>query len=113
MAAIGDQAVTESAKASPLWDKYGETVDRESAYERLAARTGAAQAPETPAEPIPADQPPQPAPPQAPPPEEDEGPGFIEKAMQSSLFKQIVRTVAREATQEITRGMFGTARRRR
>jgi DNA helicase HerA-like ATPase len=113
MAAIGEPAVTESAKASPLWARYGETIDRESAYERLAARTGANQAPATPAEPVPADQPPQPAPPQAPPPEEDEGPGMFEKAMKSSLFKQIVRSVAREATQEITRGVFGTARRRR
>jgi DNA helicase HerA-like ATPase len=113
MAAIGEPAVTEAAKASPLWSRYGDTVDRESAYERLAERTGANQAPETPAEPVPADQPPQPAPPQAPPPEEDEGPGLFEKAMKSSLFKQIVRSVAREATQEITRGMFGTARRRR
>jgi hypothetical protein len=38
---------------------------------------------------------------------------MFEKAMKSSLFKQIVRSVAREATQEITRGVFGTARRRR
>jgi hypothetical protein len=113
MAAIGEPAVTEAAKASPLWPRYGDTVDRESAYERLAERTGANQAPEAPAEPVPTDQPPQPAPPQAPPPEEDESPGLVEKAMKSSLFKQIVRSVAREATQEITRGIFGTARRRR
>ena len=80
MAAIGEPAVTEAAKASPLWPRYGETIDRESAYERLAARTGASQAPATPADTVPADQPPQAAPPQAPPPSEDEGPGLVEKA---------------------------------
>ncbi|MEJ2867230.1 helicase HerA-like domain-containing protein [Actinomycetospora sp. OC33-EN08] len=114
MAAIGEQAVTESAKASPLWARYGETVDRESAYERLAARTGATAAPQTPpAAPVPPDQPPQAAPPQAPPPAEDEGPGFIEKAMSNPVFKSFLRSAASAAGREITRGLFGTARRRR
>ena len=112
MAAIGEPAVTEAAKASALWGKYGETVDRESAYERLAARTGATQAPQASADPVPADQPPQAAPPQAPPPAEDEGPGFIEKAMSNPVFKSFLRSAASAAGREITRGLFGTARRR-
>jgi DNA helicase HerA-like ATPase len=114
MAAIGEPAVTEAAKASPLWGKYGSAIDRESAYEKLSAATGATGAPPTPsAEPVPPQQAPQDAPPQAPPPAQDEEPGLIEKTVSSSWFRSIVRTVAREATQEITRGMFGTARRRR
>jgi len=114
MAAIGEPAVTEAATQSPLWGKYGTAIDRESAYEKLAASTGATSAPDTPpAEPVPPQQAPQEAPPQAPPPAEDEGPGFLEKAVKSSFFRSLVRTVAREAGKEITRGVFGTARRRR
>ncbi len=112
MAAIGEPAVTEAAKASPLWPRYGETIDRESAYERLAARTGASQAPATPADTVPADQPPQAAPPQAPPPSEDEGPGLVEKVMANPAFKSFLRSAASAAGREITRGLFGTARRR-
>jgi hypothetical protein len=113
MAAIGEPAVTEAAKASPLWPRYGETIDRESAYERLSARTGATAAPQTPpAEPVPEDQPPQAAPPQAPPPAEDEGPGFVEKAMANPVFKSFLRSAASAAGREISRGLFGTARRR-
>jgi hypothetical protein len=112
MAAIGEPAVTESAKASPLWDKYGETIDRDSAYERLAARTGASQSPETEPAPVPQDQPPQAAPPQAPPPAEDEGPGLVEKAMANPAFKSFLRSAASAAGREISRGLFGTARRR-
>ena len=112
MAAIGEPAVTEAARTSPLWGKYGETVDRESAYERLGARTGASQAPQAPADPVPADQPPQPAPPQAPPPAQDEGPGIVEKVMANSVFRSFLRSAASAAGREITRGLFGTARRR-
>jgi hypothetical protein len=114
MAAIGEPAVTEAAHASPLWAEYGTAVDRESAYERLSARTGATGAPATPpAEPVPADQPPQEAPPQAPPPAEDEGPGFFEKAMANPVVKSFLRSAASAAGREISRGLFGTARRRR
>ena len=38
MAALSGGDVTAMAQASPLHRKYGETVDRESAYERLTAR---------------------------------------------------------------------------
>src|SRR5690606_22809813 len=54
MAAIGPEAVAEAAKASPLYAKYGETVDRESAYEKLTATMAAPE--------------PAPAQPDAPPP---------------------------------------------
>ena len=38
MGAIGDDAIAAAAKASPLQAEYGQTVDRESAYERLTAK---------------------------------------------------------------------------
>ena len=38
MAAIGNDAISAAAKSSPLQPKYGKTVDRESAYEKLQAK---------------------------------------------------------------------------
>ena len=38
MAALGDDAVRQEAAGSPLQQKYGEPVDRDSAYERLTGR---------------------------------------------------------------------------
>ena len=38
MDTIGPDAIAAAAKASPLQAKYGQTVDRESAYETLAAK---------------------------------------------------------------------------
>ncbi len=44
MAAIGNDAISAAAKSSPLQQKYGKTVDRESAYEKLEAKKAQAQA---------------------------------------------------------------------
>jgi uncharacterized protein len=44
MAAIGDDAIAAAAKASPLQATYGETKDRESAYEKIEAEKAAAPA---------------------------------------------------------------------
>ena len=43
MAAIGDDAITAAAQASSLQTEYGQTVDRESAYETLSAKLAAGQ----------------------------------------------------------------------
>ena len=101
MAAIGPDAVTVAAKGSPLHGKYGTTVDRESAYERLTARI--------------ADAPPPPTDALAPPPEERAEraePGFVEKAFASPVVRSFLRSAASALGREITRGMFGTRRRR-
>jgi len=107
MAAIGAGEVTAAAKASTLYPKYGRTVDRESAYELLTARI--------------AQTPPPAAPPAEPPPppareerqrEEKAEPGFIEKALGSPVVKSFLRSAASALGREITRGMFGTRRRR-
>jgi hypothetical protein len=44
MAAIGNDAIAAAAKASPLQGTYGDTKDRESAYEKLQAKTAQAKA---------------------------------------------------------------------
>ena len=96
-----DQAAT----ASPLQAEYGQTVDRESAYERLNARL--APPPEAPPAAEQSGLPPMPAPAQ---PEE---PGFFEKMTSSPAFKSAMRSAGTVIGREITRSIFGTGRRRR
>ena len=105
MVALSPAEVTEVAKGSPLFPKYGETVDRESAYETLTGKMAAQPGAQPP--PAPADAPP---PPPAPA-EEDEGGGIVGKLgdfLKSPTGRQIANTV----TREITRSLFGTRRRR-
>ncbi|GAA4691463.1 DUF853 family protein [Pseudonocardia yuanmonensis] len=103
MAAIGGSAVTEAAKASPLFEKYGQTVDRESAYEKLTARIAEAAPP------------PEAAPDAAPAPEprreEREEPGMVAQILNSPAAKSFMRSMATQLGREITRGLFGTRRR--
>ena len=104
--APADQAAMDAlVAASPRQAAYGTPIDRESAREKLAARLeqGAARAEE--AKPDPAkDHVPVPKP--APKPKKPEESTF-EKVVQSSAFKDAMRTAARE----IVRGMFSTGRR--
>ena len=84
-------------------------VDRESAYEKLAARLQAA--PAAPA------APPAPAPPAAPAPASapkrapKEEPSIIEQVAGSSAFKSMLRSAGTVIGREITRSIFGTRRR--
>ncbi|MCE0763380.1 DUF853 domain-containing protein [Pseudonocardia kujensis] len=100
MAAIGGPAVTEAAKASPLYGKYGETVDRESAYEKLTAKIAEAAPP-----------PPQAAPEPERRREEREEPGMVTQILNSPAAKSFMRSMATQLGREITRGLFGTRRR--
>jgi DNA helicase HerA-like ATPase len=103
-----------AVKASPLWSRYAEPVDRESAREKLAARLeeGARKAAEDAraeevAREAKAERSRKPAPaPKAPkaPKEED---GVLETVVASPVFKDFMRTAARE----IARGMFKSGRR--
>jgi uncharacterized protein len=107
MAAIGPDAVSAAAKGSPLFARYGETVDRESAYEKLTARIAAPP-------PAPVDAPP-PAEPR-PRPEarsEPEERNVVAEVLGSPVVKSFLRSAASALGREITRGMFGTRRRRR
>lgn len=117
MDTIGPEAISAAAKASPLQAEYGQTIDRESAYERLNARIAP---PESAPVPAPAPVPPMPAP-------VDAGgasasgrvktqarePGVFEKMMDSPAFKSAMRSAGTVIGREITRSIFGTARRRR
>jgi len=120
MDTIGPDAISAAAKASPLHTEYGQTVDRESAYERLNAKL-APPPPPTPPPPAPDALPPPldggfdggayyPGPVAAPPPE---GPSFVDEVIHSSAFKSFIRSAATVAGREITRSVFGTGTRRR
>jgi DNA double-strand break repair helicase HerA and related ATPase len=101
MGSAGGDAVAAAVAASDLHAKYSETIDRESAYEKLAAKVAAppAEAPATPD-----------APPPAPKPEKEE-PGFISQAMSNPAVKSFMRSAANALGREVTRGLFGNRRR--
>ncbi|MFJ4874393.1 helicase HerA-like domain-containing protein [Streptomyces sp. NPDC088745] len=96
MGPVGDEALDRAVRASPLYGRYAEAVDRESAYEKLqASQVQAAQAP---------------AP--APAGERDD-PSLIEQVMESGMFKSLARSIGTQLGREISRSVFGTSRRRR
>ncbi|NEW40745.1 DUF853 family protein [Nocardia cyriacigeorgica] len=99
MDTIGADAIKSSALASALHGKYGQTVDRESAYEMLAADVAAAEPEVEPA----------PAPGRSPAEEQDSA---AERIMKNPAVKTFLRSAATVAGREITRSLFGTRRRR-
>ncbi|TDP97883.1 helicase HerA-like domain-containing protein [Labedaea rhizosphaerae] len=101
MGTIGDEAIKAAAASSPLHEKYAQTVDRESAYELMAAKA-------TP----PPEQKPELTPEQKQPEPEHDEPGFFEKALGNSAVKSFLRSTASALGREITRGLFGTRRKR-
>jgi DNA helicase HerA-like ATPase len=99
MGSIGADAVTAAASSSDLHGKYAETIDRESAYEKLSARVSesAPQAAE--------------APKSGGAKQEAEESNVIEKAMSNPAVKSFVRSAASALGREVTRGLFGNRRR--
>jgi len=111
-----DAVIDAALAASPLRPKYEQPLDRESAYEKLNARLQAAPAEPAPAEPAPsAPAGPAPSAPASPerPAAHDDGPSTVEKIVSSSAFRSMARSAATVVGREITRSLFGTARRRR
>lgn len=96
MGAIGADAITAAARSSTLQDKYGQTIDRESAYEVLT-RAAVTEEPEA-ASGKPAQTGPVP-----------EKPGFFQRLFHDPTFKSVLVTLIRE----ITRSLFGTSASRR
>ncbi|MFC9895066.1 helicase HerA-like domain-containing protein [Nocardia sp. NPDC127579] len=99
MDTIGAEGIHSRALSSALYAKYGQTIDRESASEILAAKLAAA-APEAA---------------QAPPPpgrsrqaEEDSA---ADRIMKNPAVKSFLRSAATAAGREISRSIFGTRRR--
>jgi DNA helicase HerA-like ATPase len=114
MDTIGPEAIAAAAKASPLQAEYGQTIDGDSAYERLNAKVAPAPAAD--------DTLPPPVPTggaggatvdgRVKMPDAVEGPGVVTEVLQSSAFKSFLRSAATVAGREITRSIFGTGRRR-
>ncbi len=99
MSPLDAAQMTAAVAASPLTAEYGQQIDRESAYERLAAKL--APPPAAPEEP--------PPPPSEPRRREAEDPGLLD----NPVFKTVATAAAATLGREIVRGIFGTRRRRR
>jgi DNA helicase HerA-like ATPase len=97
MDTIGEQGIRSRAQSSPLFATYGQTIDRESAYEILAAKVAAAQE-----EPAPAAAPQRSARPE---------PGVAERIMKNPAVKGFLRDATTVAVGEISRSLFGTRKR--
>ncbi|QBJ95102.1 DUF853 family protein [Rhodococcus sp. ABRD24] len=104
MDTVGDDAIRVAAAASALQSKYGQTVDRESAYELLASKV--AGAPEV--DPV-LDVQPLPDLPPLPPAQ----PTVVEQVLGNTAVKSFLRSAGSAAGREISRSLFGTGRRRR
>jgi DNA helicase HerA-like ATPase len=97
MAAIGDDAISAAAKGSPLQAAYGETKDRESAYEKIEAEKAKA----------PADAPAATGSKNAP--EVAKKPGWFSRFVNSRGFQTFLKALGTE----LIRNMFGGGTKRR
>ena len=111
MAQIDPAAQQQAVAGSPLQARYGQSLDRESAYERLTAKLAAppAEEPEAPADCGARRHTPR-------PPLEPAPAGWL-RGRAGGLFGAVLGSFARSAGstlgREITRDLFGTAPRRR
>ncbi len=111
MAPSPDALVDQLVASSPVAGKYAAATDRHSAYETIAAAGAAQQAVLEPAADAQQVQQPSTEPPQAPRPAREE-PTMVEKVVESSAFKSMLRSAGTVIGREITRSIFGTSRRR-
>jgi len=106
MAQIDGAAQQQAVAASSLQAKYGRAIDRESAYEKLAARLAP-----------PADADAQSAPAPVPRSGTQAGPRAVPKARKDEGVLNVIKTVTGFANsplgREITRSIFGLARRKK
>jgi DNA helicase HerA-like ATPase len=117
MGPLDEEHLDRAVRASSLFGRYAQAVDRESAYERLtAARAEKEEAaparPKGRREPAKAKAGREPAKAKAGR-EPAEEPSVIEQVVSSGVFKSLARSVGTQIGREITRSLFGTARRRR
>jgi DNA helicase HerA-like ATPase len=110
MAPASGEQMAASVQASPNNAKYTQAVDRESAYEILAAKVqaGAAQAEAEKQAQEQAKQQQQEQRQESRPRSQKQEKSMVEQVIGSSAFKQFARSAGRE----IVRGLFGAARRR-
>ncbi|MER7762815.1 helicase HerA-like domain-containing protein [Streptomyces sp. NPDC097619] len=113
-----DPAALEAAvRASLLYSRYAEPVDRESAYEKISAEQAAAEAAaEEAAAAAAAEKQAKEAEKQAraaarnaPKPD----PSLAEQVVGSGIFRSLARSIGTQLGREISRSIFGTARKRR
>ncbi|MGY1808184.1 helicase HerA-like domain-containing protein [Blastococcus sp. SYSU D00669] len=107
MGTVDEAELSAAVAASPLAGRYRQAVDRQSAYERLAARLAPPPAPPEPDRDTPRDTRPRRR------AEPEPADGLLEGVLGSSAFKAFTRSAASALGREITRGLFGTRRRRR
>ncbi|MFD7546336.1 helicase HerA-like domain-containing protein [Streptomyces sp. NPDC059816] len=103
MGPVSGEALDAAVRGSALYGRYAQAVDRESAYEKLSARAEPAPAPGPAAE-----TPKAPKAPEAP----REDPTLVEQVVGSGAFKSLARSLGSQLGREISRSLFGTARRR-
>ncbi|MEV4560604.1 helicase HerA-like domain-containing protein [Kitasatospora sp. NPDC049285] len=103
MGPVPEGELAAAVARSPLNGKYRDAVDRESAYEKLAAR-------EAPAAEQPAGREPEPV--RREEAERDED-GLLGSLLNSSALKSFARSAGTQLGREISRSLFGTAKRRR
>ncbi|WP_280876162.1 helicase HerA-like domain-containing protein [Streptomyces pseudovenezuelae] len=105
MGPIEATALDQAVKASQLYGRYAQAVDRESAYEKLTAAPAKSGETPTPAPAAPA--------PKGRAAKPKEQASMVEQVVGSGMFKSLARSVGTQIGREITRSIFGTARRRR
>jgi DNA helicase HerA-like ATPase len=114
MAPAPADALAAAVSASPLQAEYGLELDRESAYERLQAKLAPPPSPAAPEQARAQAEAPEPAEPEVPRAQrraEREEPSVITQAMDSPVVKSFLRSAGSALGREITRSIFGTARR--
>ncbi|MFD8231084.1 helicase HerA-like domain-containing protein [Streptomyces sp. NPDC059696] len=95
MGPLGQGDLERTVAGSPLHGRYARAVDRESAYERLERGRGAKGPDEM----------------RDAAPEEEGRPSTAQQGAGSALFQSLARSVGTQIGREITRSLFGTARR--
>ncbi|SBT91463.1 hypothetical protein GA0115233_103097 [Streptomyces sp. DI166] len=113
MAPVEATALQQAVTSSPLYDRYAQAVDRESAYEKLQ-RPQAGKGPDEVRGKGPDEVRPEPKrAEQRRRPKQEEDRSMAEQVMGSGMFKSLARSIGTQIGREITRSVFGTARRRR
>jgi DNA helicase HerA-like ATPase len=125
MGPIDPAALDGAVRSSPLHGRYAQAVDRESAHERLAAEKETrseekrseeekrASEKKRPTDAPGEQQPRQRREPRTREPRDDRDVSVVEQVVGSGVFRSLARSVGTQLGREITRSLFGTARRRR
>jgi DNA helicase HerA-like ATPase len=103
MGPVDPTTLSAAVESSPLYGRYAQAIDRESAYEKLSAPAAEAPAATAPAK--------APAPKKSAPAKEP--PGVVEQVVSSGAFKSLARSIGTQLGREITRSLFGTSKRSR